>query len=254
MLKDLQNTVRQLATENASAILTAGGVVGVVATSFLTAQATLKATEVLKEHEASQPAMGRVELTKQAKLRMTWPLFLPPLAVGAATIASTIFANHISSKKAAALAAAYGVSERSLKEYREKALEKLGIGKEQKLRDEIAQDRVTANPPGKEVIIIADGDVLCFDTHSGRYFESKVEKIRQAEVKVNANIYHHMSDSLSSFYDEVGLKPTGYSDDIGWNAEYMCEVSFSTTMARDERPCIVIDFVNQPVPEYQRNY
>jgi hypothetical protein len=104
------------------------------------------------------------------------------------------------------------------------------------------------------VIIAGSGDVLCFDMTTGRYFVSTVEKIRQAENKVNFDIISHMYASLSSFYDEIGLPPTTYSDSVGWNSDNRVEVQFSTVMSPDGRPCIAIDFVGPPTAEYSRTW
>ena len=66
-------------------------------------------------------------------------------------------------------------------------------GKIKKIRDEIAQDRVNANPPNsREVLIAGTGEVLFFDMLTGRYFQSTMEDIKRAENKVNYRV-----DSIS---------------------------------------------------------
>jgi Family of unknown function (DUF6353) len=64
-----------------------------------------------------------------------------------------------------------------------------------------------------------------------------------------------MYASLSAFYDEIGLPPTPYSDTVGWNSlREMVDVQYSTVMSADDRPCIAIDFVTPPYPEYDRTW
>jgi hypothetical protein len=141
-----------------------------------------------------------------------------------------------------------------LTEYKAKVLEKLGEKKEMTIRDEIAQDRVNATE-NKEVLVVGAGEVLCFDMYTGRYFQSTVEKIRQAENKINFEILNHMYASLSSFYGELGIPATQYSDEVGWNGlTDRFEVRFSTVMSPDNRPCIAMEFTRPPMPEYTKLY
>lgn len=250
----------QFLEDNASTILTAGGVVGTTMTAILTAKASFRAAEILaeKQIQAEDVDGGYPNrfLTKTDKVKAVWPLYIPPVVIGTATIGSIVAANMMSAKRAAALAAAYGISERNLREYKEKVTEKLGMNKERALRDEIAQDRVRNNPPNKEVLILAGGDVLCFDMTTGRYFRSTMDTLKKAENTVNQELFNHQYASLSHFYDEVGLAPTSFSDEVGWNTAQTgpLEIRFSTVMSPDNQPCIAIDFTTPPKTEYTQLY
>src|SRR4029077_13790029 len=103
-----------------------------------------------------------------------------------------------------------------------------------------------------QIVMAGDSDVLCFDMMTGRYFMSTMETIRQAENKINYELVNHMYASLSSFYDEIGLAPTPYSDTVGWNVNERLEVVISTVLSPDNRPCLAIDFSNPPIAEYAR--
>jgi hypothetical protein len=96
--------------------------------------------------------------------------------------------------------------------------------------------------------------VLCYDNISGRYFQSSMEELRQAENKVNYELVHHNQASLSFFYDQVGLPPTRHSDEVGWNSNNLLEINYSTQMSTDNRPCIVVDFVVGPITGYGNLY
>jgi hypothetical protein len=152
------------------------------------------------------------------------------------------------------LTAAAGISERALQEYKDKVLEKFGAKEEEKVRDEIAQDRVSQFPPSSQVMITGSGNVLCYDMLTGRYFNSTMEDIKRAENKVNYELIHFMSCSLSHFYDEIGLPPTVYSDTHGWNMNHHMEIKFTTVLSEDNRPCIAIDFSRHPIPDYDKNW
>src|SRR5213595_848966 len=265
----LQQKAGQFFASNASGLLTAGGVVGVGVTAVLTGRASFKAAEIIREKNAMNMYHARVaaeaedddlilipDLSKWEMAKMVWPQYIPPVIVGTATIASIVMANRVSAKRAAALAVAYGISETRMQEYKAKVQEKFGINKERGVRDEIAQDQVTNNPPTKEVIVVGNGDVLCLDTISGRYFHGSVEAIKSAENKINAELFNHQYVSLSEFYDLVGLSPTAFIQVVGWNTQAMepFHISFSTTTTPDNRPCLVLDYSSIPIPDYAKLY
>jgi hypothetical protein len=229
------------------------GVTGVVTTAYLTGRASFKAAELIRREEIVK-TLPPDKLTNKEKIKLVWPLYVAPVSVGCTTITAIVMANHTASKRIAALTVASGISERALTEYKAKVLEKLGEKKEMTIRDEIAQDRVNATE-NKEVLVVGAGEVLCFDMYTGRYFQSTVEKIRQAENKINFEILNHMYASLSSFYGELGIPATQYSDEVGWNGlTDRFEVRFSTVMSPDNRPCIAMEFTRPPMPEYTKLY
>jgi hypothetical protein len=241
--------VGKIAGDNQSTILTGMGVTGVVTTFIFTTRATFKAAEIIEREQQSHDET----FTAKDKVKLIWPLYIPPVSVAVTTIAAIVMANHEASKKIAALTVASGISERALQEYKDKVIEKLGDKKAVDIRDSIAQDRVNKTPLNtREIIIAGTGEVLCFDITTGRYFQSSVEEIRRAENKINFEIINHMYSSLSSFYDEIGLPPTPYSDTVGWNGNELFEVTLSTVLSPDNRPCIAIDFVRAPFAEYDR--
>ena len=244
----------RLAQENKTVLLTAVGVAGVISSNILTARYTFKAAEIINEEEyrlRDETDFDYVKLDAQTAAKLVWTLYIPPVGVGALTIAAIIMANRLDAQKAAGLAAAYSLSERAFTEYREKVVEKIGESKEQAVRDDIAKDRVDRNPV-KEVIIAGAGEVLCLDALTGRYFMASVEAIRKAENEINREILNHMYDSLSHFYELIGLPPTAFSEHVGWNLENHCEVTFSTQISSDDRPCMVIDFRVAPMEGYAK--
>lgn len=244
-----------LAGENSPVILTALGVTGTVTTAYLTGKASYKAYEVIAQEEmvATNDADRPAELSNAEKVKAIWPLYIPPVVAGGVTIASIIMANRINSTRAAAFAAAAGISERALQDYKEKVVEKLGQTKANNVQDAVAQDRVNAHPIGsKEIILAGTGEVLCFDLYSGRYFQSTVEEIKKAENNLNFNIVQNMSASLSEFYQDIGLPPNGSSEHVGWSSDQMVDVTISAVMSPDNRPCMAIDFSPNPSPHYQK--
>lgn len=236
--------------DNSPMILTAVGVVGTVATAVLTGKAVLKADKIVKLEEANRANKAQLdgsliqqELTNKEKFKLTWVCYAPPIGMGVATIACIIGANRIESKRAAALAAAYAISEKSLTEYKDKVVDHIGKNKEQKIRDEIAQEHVTRNPPSKnEIFITGGGDVLCYDKYTGRYFMSSVDALKKAENEVNFYVLHNDYATLNDFYRYVGLDPVPVGEEVGWVCDLNFELIFSTTISDNDKPCIVIEY------------
>jgi Family of unknown function (DUF6353) len=244
-ITDLLKQTEQFSKENSAAILTGVGVVGTVTTAYLTGRATLKCAHILADEE----------FTAKEKLPYIWKPYIPAAASGILTVTSIVAANRISSRKAAALAVAYGISDRAFQEYKDKVAEKLTAPKLTALHDEIAQDKVNANPvSNNQVLIVGKGDVLCYDSYTGRYFQSSIEEIKKAVNELNHEILNHSYATLSSFYDRIGLPPTVVSEEVGWSNNELLEVRFSTTMSDDERPCLVMDFCSGPHVGYRQLY
>lgn len=252
-----------LVEDNSTTILTGIGVAGTITTAVLSGRAGFKAgTEFEKienlriEHrEANGPDDENEPMTTKEKLWEFGPQFIPVVGTTVVTVAAIIFSNRLSAKETAAMAAMYGLSDKTFQEYKEKVQEKLGQNKETALRDEMAQERIDRNPPtGRDVIITGNGDVLCYDVLTDRFFRSTVESIKRAENEINAEILNHDMVSLSRFYEEIGLKVTPFSDSVGWNLNNRCEIEISTVMSPDQQPCISVDFKRWPKDNYDNIY
>jgi len=238
---DILARVQKLAIDNSPQILTAIGVVGTVSTAVLAGKAGYRYARILSEQS---PWLDRRE-----KLELTWKEFIPPATTGVLTVVCILGANHIGTRRAAGLAAAYSLSERAFTEYREKVIERVGVKQEQSVRDEIAQDRVSATPGSRE-IIISGTKVLCLDSYTGRYFESDMETLKKAQNDTNYQILNDMYATLTDFYDRIGLPKTRFSDEVGWSNSELLELEFSTALTDDQKPCLVITFKASPVRDY----
>lgn len=242
-VNELIGNTTKLLKANAPEILTALGISGVITTAYLTAKATFKAAEeinheqwMLDKEEKSHP------LDTKEKAALVWKLYIPAAASGVVTIACLVGANHSSGRRTAAAVTAYSLTEKAFGEYKEKVVEQIGKGKEQKVRDEIAQDRINANPNTKEVIVLSGGDVLCLELYTHRYFRSDVETLRKAENTINSLIVNYLNVTLEEFYDIVGLPHTSQSGLVGWDSDKLMELQFSPALAEDGTPCMAFEY------------
>lgn len=247
--------IQKLTIDNSPLILTTIGVVGTIGTAVLTHKAATKTHRRLLAHEDSQ--MANLEpfapMTRKEVVKATWTYYIPPVVSGGVTIGSIVMSNRIGSKRAAALAAAYAISDKAYNEYRDKIVEQLGMNEDRKARDSIAADRVRNNPEREgNVVVVGTGKVLCYDMYTDRYFESSVEEIKRSVNEVNhiINVVGHAS--VSDFYSQLDIPATSFSDEMGWDSNKLMDVTYTTVLSPDGRPCVAIDFGVKPVRDYWR--
>lgn len=251
-LARLLKRIEKLTIDNSPAILTALGVTGTLTTAYLTGKASIKAVAIVQTEQRKLDEYPKSHhLETRDMVPLVWKLYIPAAVTGALTISAILAANHVSTRRATAVAAAYSITEKAFTEYKEKVVEKIGEKKERAYRDEIAQERVERNPPNDNLVIITDnGEVLCHDAFSGRYFKSSMEAIQRAEIAVNHQILNDGYASLSDLYYLLELPVTAISEEVGWNTDRMLKIVYSTVLSPDNRPCISIDFDLHPNRKY----
>lgn len=250
-IHQLVRTVQGTLKANSPTILTSVAAAGAVTTMLLTARSSVQAYKALL---AEIEDHGPIEDPKEI-LKITWKYYIPPVLSCGLTVATIISANSISSKRNAALISAYSISEKAFHEYRDKVTEQIGENKERKVRDAIAQDKVAEKPvSSSEVIITGGGDVICYESYTGRYFKSDMEKLRKAQNDFNAWLLSDMYASLNSWFGLIGLQPTTMGDELGWNADQQLEVQFSSVLDETGKPALVIGYNYLPRPGYTNSF
>lgn len=251
---DISRRAGKLVADNSPVILSAIAVTGTVMTAVLTGKASFKAALIIDEEKLRlHLEENDAPLEVKERVDMVWKLYVPAAGTAAMTIFCIIAANRIGTRRAAALASAYKISEKAWGEYKDKVIETIGRKKEEAVRDEVAQDRVDNNPVSKtNLIVTGGGKELCFEEFTGRYFETDVQSLRKAQNDINHQVNNSYYASLTDFYDLIGLPRTSLSDEFGWNSDELLELEFSTTMSKDERPCISIGFRAVPIRDYHR--
>lgn len=239
--------IRRFLEKHSPTILTGLSIAGLISTVVLAVKATPKALQILEE-ETKPNKFLTVELSTLEKAKLVYPCYLPAAIMGGVTIACTIGANSINLKRNAALATLYSISEAALKEYQSKIVETIGKGKAQKIKDSIYQGKLKKNPVSEHNLIITGrGDTLCYDDHSGRYFKSDIENIRKKQNDVNRDLLFDGYVSLNDVYYALGLSNTKLGYQLGWKVEDgQIEFKFSSHLAEDGTPCLVIDYEPQP--------
>lgn len=252
---DVSKRVLRLMDDQAPLILTSLGVAGVLSTVILAVKVTPEAIRIVKHRQLTEYRFEKQEAPEPTKLEIikwSWQLYIPAAGMGAITIACIIGAQSINSRRQAALISGFTLMEGAFKEYREKVVEKLGEKKENAVHDELAQDRVSNNPVSNQLVITGKGDVLCYDTESGHYFNCDMQTLRKAQNDINLQCINSMYASQNEFYAKIGIPQSKFGDEFGWTTDHPLDLRFSATLSDDDLPCMVISYGTEPVRGYNK--
>lgn len=253
--KLLLKTFRNTLAKNSPTILMGLGMAGGVSTLIMAIKATPKALKLIEDEQNRREdecmvsqAVEPDQLTKLDIIRKTWKCYLPAAVMAGLTVVCFVGANSVNSRRRAAIASAYALSESALKELQTKVIETVGEKKAQEIKDSIAQDKVTKNPVKDTGIIMTNtGNTLCYDQMSGRYFRSDIEKIKQTINEMNRYLLDEMWITMNELYDELGLERTGFGSDMGFSVDNgLIDPKFSSTLTSTGEPCLVLDFSIHP--------
>lgn len=247
-LSIIAKNMRKILIKHGPEILTGMGIAGMVTTAVLAVKTTPKAERLLELEKKKH----KEPLTKKQVVKTVWKCYIPAVATCAASIACLVGASSVHLKRNAALATAFKLSEKAFTTYKEKVVETIGENQERIIKDKVAKEQLKENPKSEnKVIVTGDGDVLCYDAFSGRYFTSSKAKIDEAVNRVNKTIIDDWCASLNDFYDELGLDNIKLGEMLGWNAgDDLLEIYFSSQISDDGKPCLVMDFHTNPNYEY----
>lgn len=253
-LAKIAKSVRASLVEHSPEILTGIGIAGMLTTTILAVKATPRAIDLIRADSRYNHDGDPYAYTKTEAIKSCWKCYIPAAVTGVSSIACIISASSVNTRRNAALATAYTLSETALREYKDKVIETFGEKKEQVVRDAVAKERIEKNPVSKnQVFVTGKGKTRCYDWVSGRYFESDADRIKKAEIELNRQIINDMYVSLNEFYDILGLDPIGIGDDLGWNVDCgNIEMYFSAQLDDEENPCLVLNYSVVPKYNYQK--
>lgn len=238
-LKDVPKALEK----HSPAILTGIGITGMIVATVTAVKATPKALQLVDEREIKD---GK-RLTKTEIVKTTWKCYIPSVITGACSIACLIGASNVNTKRNAALATAYSISEAALKEYKDKTVEVVGEKKEQAIRDAVARDKLEkANIQERQFIVTGHGETPCFDPLTNATFKSDIETLRKAENTLNKRLRLEMKVTVNEFLEELGLEPCDVGEDLGWDVDKGdIDLDFSSQLV-DGVPYLVIGHHNPP--------
>lgn len=252
--KNMQHTLGKYSPQ----ILTGIGIAGMITTVVLAVKATPKALELIEDRKEELDA-GK--LTVVDTVKAAWKPYVPAAVTGVLSTVCIIGGNAVGTRRTAALAAAYKISETALHEYKDAVVETIGEEKSKEVKEKVAQNKVDKNPVvEKQIIVTNKGTFLCYDSLSGRYFQSDIETIRKAQNDINDYLFSEDYASLNMFYDFLGLEHTRLGAELGWKIDSgTLQIEFDSTLASDKSqgiapgtPCLVLDYNVAPKYEFDK--
>ena len=245
-MAQLMRVAKTSITKHSPEILTGIGIAGMITTTVLAVKATPKAIRLIEEAKEEKGE----DLTKAETIKTCWKVYIPAAATCVASTACLIGASSVSIRRNAMLATAYKLSETAFSEYKEKVVETIGDEKEKIVREKVSEERIKKNPITKNEVIMTDyGDTQFYETLSGRYFKSDIEEIKKVVNYLNKDMLQDMfgTISLNEFYNELELERIDLGDELGWRVDKgLIEIDFTSKIADNGKPCIVLDYINAP--------
>lgn len=197
----------------APTILTVIGIFGVVGTAVTTAQATIKAEELIRERTDANSGVFPT-LTTEEKIRASWPAYIPPVIVGLSTIACFVSANVLNRRQQAALAGAYIFLDQTYRNYKNKVVELYGKEADRTVRESTTKD---AYEPMEKP---ADNETLIFyEEHQGEFFQRTMLEVMDAEYRLNRKFALEGEASINDFFEFLSLNLVEGGDLLGWSQE-----------------------------------
>ena len=224
--------LQRVINKNSQSIFTSLSISGLLLTVFLTGKASFASSKELSDKDY---------LESLDRMKLVWKNYIPAATSLTATITFICMAQKTGSKKTIAAQTAFAISERAFNEYRKEVIEQVGKKKEEAITDKIAQNKITENPP-KTVLITGDGEILCYEAYTGRYFKSDMEKLRKVENLINNKINGHDFATLTDFYYLLNIPQTSISSELGWDSNKLLSLEFSTSISEDGKPCLVFNY------------
>ena len=231
------------------AILMGVGCVGMVSTVVLAVRATPKAVYLLQQEYDPDPYEGTQlpadllikELGPKKTIETTWKCYIPATVVGLGSITCLLMSHRLSAGKSAAMASAYSLLERTMDEYQDRVIEQIGKEKNDVIREEV-QQAVVESTGNEEIIPYGNGEILCFESLTGRYFKSDENAIMAAVNDFNRDLIHEFSCTMNDWFYILGLPNVAIGDSLGWTTDHMLDVDIRTVKAPNGLPALAIDY------------
>ncbi len=248
--QSFKNDLSLKADQNKPEIMLVAGLVGVIGATILACRATLKAKDVMEEHnkrlEEIQENLNeeeKIELPVEAKkdirkvyLKTSLKLaktYAPAIAVETAAFALLIKSNSVQRDRLAGLTAAYITVDQAFKKYRQAVIEELGEEKDLEFKTGLKKQKIDAiveDEEGNEKLkkeeglVLPDGryiseyakffDESCPDWQKSPENNLHFLRLQQAAANEKLKIQGHLF--LNEVYDMIGLPRTKAGAVVGW--------------------------------------
>ena len=234
---------RQILTvqKHSPALLFGAGVVGVAATVVLASRATLKLDEVLESAQddlKTARTLEHVNYSNEDRKRdmviiyvqtagKIVRMYAPAFAVGVLSITALTGSHIILTRRNLAITAAYAALDKGFREYRQRVVDELGVGKDKDFRYGLTdREIVEENEEGAVVKTVRDKAPHGLSVYA-RFFDEesinwvKTHSYNQMFIQCQQNYANDLLKSrghifLNEVYDMLGIPRTKEGAVVGW--------------------------------------
>lgn len=232
--------VGKFLSKNSPNILTALSIIGVISTTVMASQATIKAKEVVDEMEPRD---------KKETFKIAWKFYIPTALSAGTTIGCILGSRYCSIKQNEVLTSAYLLSQTTLREYQKKVIERIGKNKEKDIREEVVKELGEAKAPialysegGYEVIDTHHGNTLFYDVPGDRYFKSDINYLKSQENAINHDLRTEMWYDWNEISYRWGLPFKKYGSELIIDVDRPLEVRYVPEMMDNGQVRILVDY------------
>ena len=209
---------KELCKNNDSTILTGIAVIGVVATTVNAIRDTKKASNINTKIDDNN-TFGKV-MIEYVKT------YLPTVISGSVTIGCIIGAHKLDLKKQIAAIGTCVATD--------------------KICDECINKNKN-NDNNVKMIVNDNTKIKCYDSYSGRYFESTQAELAKMVLEINKELMNYHYITLNDVYDYMGLERIGIGDQIGWTIESgSLDIEYQAIIDELDRPVLELIFNREP--------
>lgn len=248
------------AKRNASVVLSVLASAGVVGTAILSARASPKVLDLIREEEEKKGE----PLTKKEVAKVALVGYLPAIFLGMSSIGCIFGAQILNRQQQASMASAYALLDQSYKDYRRKVVNLYGVEADRRIIEAIAVEdsktaHVYASYLGGDCDLHLDeaaGEpVLFYDEYSKRFFKATVEQVLNAEYHLNRNYILRGFALLNELYDFLGLEATEYGSVAEWECtdegEYWIDFNHRKAELDDGTAFYILEIPFAPRTEHE---
>lgn len=232
--------VKNFGKQHVDDILTGLTIPLIIATGVTAYKAGPKVTKVMEHHRKAMDALDdKAEDIKEEKYKILKrhicaktvedlvPAVLPPVIFGTLTAACAIGSNRFSSRKVAALTAAYEITRTALHDYKDE-IKNIVPKKAEEISAAVVQrhTREEPIPPDDCVYKTGRGDVLCKDIYMKVYWRSSFNEMQKGINTLSSRARAEQWVTLADLYYEFGVSPDKIppvANDIGWHDSDLIE-------------------------------
>ena len=245
-------------------LLAGTGIACFIGSTVSAVMATPKAVKLLEEEKTKfTPVDGNPEdtvLPLKQKVKTVWKVYLPSACMSVGGICFVTASVSTSNSRYLALSTSYELLKDAAYTYRDKVIETIGVNKDKKIREQIAQEKIDKDEsPNKTVVIAGQGNTLFRDSLTGQYFRYDINKFKNKAIELaNMELAHNYA-GVPEWLNELGLDIPDTMLGMGWSAPdqgKVVTVDFTACVAHkfNDEPCLVIDYDPMPVSDYYIYY